>query len=107
MNKQNIVKNVLIGIVVIIAFFLVYKFISPSKKASNINTKSSVQGISTSTQEISDIINIRDVNLLRNKLDGIKVDTGIFSERDFSSLKDYRKTILKEPVGRDNPFAKI
>ncbi len=106
MNKQNIIKNILIAIVVAAAFFLLYKFLVPAKKANNANTKSSTQGISTSTPMVSGGTNIRDVDLLRSRLGNIKVNTSIFSSIGFSSLKDDRKTIPKEPVGRDNPFAK-
>ncbi len=98
MNKQDIIKNILIAIVVLTAIFFAYKFLIPAKED---------KGIDVIVSPKTEVVSVRDIELLRKKLDGIKVDTKIFSEESFSSLEDYRTQIFEEPVGRNNPFSAI
>jgi len=98
MNKQNIVKNIVIVIVVLTVIFFAYKFLVSGEED---------KGIDVIVSPKTEVVSVRDIELLRKKLDGIKVDTKIFSEESFGSLEDYRTQIFEEPVGRDNPFFRI
>lgn len=98
------IKNGFIGIILIIVIFFAYKFLTPSNDSKKTGEESSFQNVSVSANTI---ISVEDVEMLRKKLEGIKVNTEIFASEDFSSLKDYRVVVKSEPVGRDNPFSRI
>ncbi len=104
MNKQNMIKNGSIGIILIIVIFFAFKFLTPSSTSKSPDGEASSENVSS---PVNTIISVSDVELLREKLNGIKVNTEIFSNKDFSSLKDYRVVVKPEPIGRDNPFSKI
>ena len=42
-----------------------------------------------------------------DRINAIKLDTSVFSDPAFLSLKDISTVIPKEPIGRDNPFLPI
>lgn len=48
-----------------------------------------------------------EIILLLQKLDRITLDTSLFDEQTFQSLKDFSITLRPQSVGRPNPFAPI
>ncbi len=107
MNKQDIIKNILIIVAVLAVIFFAYKFLIPAKEEEGVVAGSPSQGAGVITSTKSEVVSVRDIEFLSKKLEGIKVDTGIFLEKGFSSLEDYRTVVPKEPIGRDNPFSEI
>lgn len=47
-----------------------------------------------------------ELNLL-NQVRSLKIDTALFTDPTFVSLRDYSVAITPEPVGRPNPFAPL
>lgn len=49
----------------------------------------------------------RDFLELLQELRSVRIDTQVFSDPAFASLRDFSSPIISEPVGRENPFAPI
>lgn len=49
----------------------------------------------------------QDLVALLFELKGIRLDSALFSDPLFQSLKDFGKDLVSEPVGRVNPFAPL
>lgn len=49
----------------------------------------------------------KEVLVLLEELKGLQLNDAIFTSPAFRSLKDFRKEIKPEPVGRPNPFAPL
>jgi len=48
-----------------------------------------------------------DLLILLLKVKSIELNSDLFSEKSFISLKDFSVQIADQPVGRENPFTKI
>ncbi len=44
---------------------------------------------------------------LATELDAVTLDSGIFNDPRFTTLKDIHTTIISEPIGRRDPFANL
>lgn len=89
-------NNLLIIIFVVIAImFFVWFGMSDTVSNSSLLVADRTEDISASDQEI--------LKLLLD-MRSIQLDSGIFENPAFSSLRDFGKAIVAEPVGRENPF---
>ncbi len=96
-------KNIVMGIVIIVVLFAAFKLLVPKKEDTEVSpTVNTVVNTNIKTSSAT-----REAALTLQKIKSIEVDTGIFSDKTFKSLKDFRVNILPEDVGRDNPFAPI
>lgn len=93
MIKKN--KIIIIVLVIIIAGFAWFGLSDPAP-SSNLLSNETRTGTSAADQEI-----------LRVLLDmrSIRLDSTIFENPAFASLRDFGRDIIPEPVGRTNPFA--
>ncbi len=84
-----------IGFIVIVAvLFVGYQFFfAPSQEAVVSVTQTAEGGID------------HDLVALLFELRGIRLDDAVFSDPLFTSLKDFGKDLVSEPIGRQNPFA--
>lgn len=90
--KQN--KIILVVLVVIIVAFAWFG-LSEKTPTTSVLSNESRSSASVSEQEI-----------LRLLLDmrSIQLDSSIFENQAFASLRDFGRDIIPEPVGRTNPF---
>ncbi|MBL4644611.1 MAG: hypothetical protein JKX80_01965 [Candidatus Pacebacteria bacterium] len=91
--KQN--KVVLVIVILIIIAFVWFGFLSERKPTTSLLTSETRSDDSAAEQEI-----------LRLLLDmrSIRLDDTIFKNPAFTSLRDFGRDIIPEPVGRTNPF---
>ncbi len=96
-------KNIVMGIIIIVVLFAAFKLLVPKKENAEVSpTVNTAVNINTKTSSAT-----REASLTLQKIKSIEVDTEVFSDKTFKSLKDFRVNILPEDVGRDNPFAPI
>lgn len=89
-------KNVAMILVVLsLAFFGYYFFVQTDNSALSLNGS-----------VVSDdlFVDVQKYEERRNQLNKIKLDTTIFTDQLFISLKGYPRNIPDQDVGRDNPF---
>jgi len=98
----NVIKNILIGGIIIAVLFAAFKILVVDKKSELPLTKTPSAKVETSTASVT-----KEAAFTLQKIQSIKVDSDIFFSSTFKSLKDFRVSILPEAVGRDNPFAPI
>lgn len=93
--KKN--KIILIIVVVIVAAFMWFG-LAEQKPTNNLLSSEVRSNSSPADQET-----------LRVLLDmrSIRLDSSIFENPAFASLRDFGKDIIPEPVGRNNPFAPV
>lgn len=93
--KQN--KIIIVVLIVIIGGFAWFGLSDPQPTNTLLSSQSR-SGAPAAEQEI-----------LRVLLDmrSIRLDSSIFENPAFASLRDYGRDILPEPVGRTNPFAPV
>ncbi len=51
-------------------------------------------------------VGLAEVNLL-NQIQSIQINTSLFGDAEYLSLRDYTVDIPSQPIGRQNPFAPI
>jgi hypothetical protein len=90
--------TILIGILVILAAFFVYRYYSGRDTATG--------PLSATSEQPAEAI---DGGLLKTLLElkSISIDTEFFKDGWFTGLKDFSKPLPQQPVGRRNPFAPI
>ncbi|PIQ68229.1 MAG: hypothetical protein COV91_05220 [Candidatus Taylorbacteria bacterium CG11_big_fil_rev_8_21_14_0_20_46_11] len=99
---DHINKSVVIGggaaFIIIVGGFIYY-----------LVTESSGGNVAMTHVEASPLQTTLGRDLLKTlaRLKSTKIDTSIFSDPVFTSLKDFGVTISSQPVGRRNPFAPI
>lgn len=49
----------------------------------------------------------QEVIAVLNRLEGIRMDSALFSTKEFRSLVDQTVVVVDQPVGRNNPFAPV
>lgn len=94
---MDVIKNnflIIIFVAVAIMFF-VWFGMSDTVSNSNLLVADRTEDISAADQEI--------LKLLLD-MRSIQLDSGIFENPAFSSLRDFGRSIVAEPVGRENPF---
>lgn len=96
---EVIKNNLLIIIFVVVAIiFFVWFGMSDTVSNSNLLVADRTENISAADQEI--------LKLLLD-MRSIQLDSGIFENPAFASLRDFGRSIVAEPVGRDNPFVPL
>ncbi|OHA20761.1 MAG: hypothetical protein A2849_02435 [Candidatus Taylorbacteria bacterium RIFCSPHIGHO2_01_FULL_51_15] len=96
-------KKVLIGFVVLAALLVgaVFYFLNPSSPSYEGGPLSSLQSSSL------DATLGRELLAVLAKLKSTTLDTSLFSDPVYQSLKDFGVSIAAQPVGRRNPFAEL
>ena len=97
-------KKILIPIFVVLALGLCYLYYNNSIGTS---TTSLVSQNETTRANSGAIVVGAEIISLLDRLDAIKLDTSLFSEATFQSLKDFSIVLRSQAVGRPNPFAAI
>ena len=72
------------------------------------------QGVTTSSLLVSkradtgsESVAVTELLLVLKGLEGLSLDTSIFADRAYRSLKDYSVSIDSVPQGKENPFAPL
>lgn len=91
-------QNVLILLVVIVAGFIAYSIFFAHPEAAPL-TESSVAAAENPVDQ--------ELIALLLTLHSISLDTTLFTDPKFTSLKDFTRELVPEPVGRPNPFAPL
>ncbi len=99
----NEIKNIVIGVIIVVVLFAAFKLLVPKKEEPEISPSTAT----SVNEKIKTSFETREAALTLQKIKSIEVDTEVFSGSVFKSLKDFRVNILPEDVGRDNPFAPI
>lgn len=91
-------KNIFIIALVVIALFIAYSlFLKPGSD----NPLTAQVGSPTKGAVEQDLI------ALLLELRSIRLDTAVFEDPSFQSLKDFGQEIVSEPIGKNNPFAPL
>lgn len=98
-NMKSISKSTIIIIVVCIVLAIVYFYIQGGNSTSS---NSLLEG----TNADGTAVGLAELSLL-NQINSIRLDTSIFTNSVYQSLKDYSVAIPPQNVGRPNPFAPI
>ena len=91
-------NKIIIGILVVIIAAFAWFGLSDQQPSTSLLTSESRNDTAVADQEI-----------LRVLLDmrSIRLDSSIFENPAFASLRDFGREIIPEPVGRRNPFAPV
>ena len=99
MNTQSSNKTwVWVAIIIIVAAVGYFYFYGTSAPAAS--------GLVQSSGSDSEAVGSQVLTLL-NQFQSLKIDTSIFSDPGFLTLRDYSVAIPPENVGRANPFAPL
>ncbi|MEI7463553.1 MAG: hypothetical protein WCK03_04145 [Candidatus Taylorbacteria bacterium] len=99
-TKKSSKKTIIIIVVLIVASAIAYFYYESSNTVTN-------SGLET-TAETTDAqaAGARVLSLL-NQIKSIKIDTTVFKDPSYLSLRDYSVEIPQDNVGRSNPFAPL
>lgn len=95
--KKN--KKAVIGTLAVVGIFLIYTFFF--RPSTDPEVLQSDQTFS------SPQVPGRDLIVILRRLEGIALDGSVFQSDAFRSLTDFSIPLVKEPIGRDNPFAPV
>jgi hypothetical protein len=93
-------KQIIIAIIVIVAIFIGYRMLFPGE-GSNEAT------LAVDQPAAAQIADSQVILALLDKLDKIKLDDSIFSDKVFIRLVDFGQPIPEQSIGRQNPFLPI
>lgn len=94
------VKQIIIAIVVIIVIFIGYRMLFPGEGSSETT-------LVTDQPASVQIADSQVILALLDKLDKIKLDDSVFSNKVFVGLVDFSRPIAPQAIGRQNPFLPI
>ncbi len=99
MNQRASSKKpyIIIAIVVVLAASAYFYFQGTST--------SNVSGLLQATGDTSDVS--AQVTAILNQIKSLKIDTALFTDTGYVTLKDYSVPVPAQNVGRANPFAPI
>lgn len=97
MDKNKLVTNIIIVVLVLVALFLAYRWWS-SRETDDFSSGQS-QAYQINQELLVVLDSLRDISLDSSSLLGNKIFSG--------QLKDYSLALPKRAVGRTNPFATI
>lgn len=98
------ISKIVIAIALIISASVGYMtFVGPSH---NVQAQSTDEETIAPTGEEREIIG-KDLLVVLEKIESIKLDESIFTDPAFVSLQDYSITLVPETAGRINPFAPL
>ena len=101
---EHIDKKVVMGFGIVLVLALGFMFFSMGNKSGPVSASTSPISAISGAAPIEASLG-QDLLVALAKLDSTKLDTSIFSDPVFSSLKDFGVEIASQPVGRRNPFA--
>lgn len=90
-----LIKNIIIGAVVIVAVFVLYRFFMGGEQDAPLTATAPV--VQTGAQD--------DLLSLLLELKAISLSDELFTDPSFASLQDFTVRLSPEPIGRRNPFA--
>ncbi|PIR85198.1 hypothetical protein COU15_02210 [Candidatus Kaiserbacteria bacterium CG10_big_fil_rev_8_21_14_0_10_45_20] len=91
-------KNVIIVFVVVIGLFVAYSIFFGEEDTDTL----SVTNVATEQTVVE-----QELLSLLLELRSITLDTSLFDDPRFKSLKDFSQELTSEPVGRPNPFSPL
>ena len=92
-------KQIVIVVVIIAVAFVVFKVFFSKDSGSDT--------LSVTPPNSAEFIDGQAILALLNKLDRVKLDTAIFTDKVFLSLTSFERPIKDQITGRKNPFAPI
>lgn len=94
---MNFIKNLLIGVICIVIFIFGYYFLTQSNADFTLDSF---------TADSDQLVNRTSVFIVRrSQLEALDLQTKLFTDPRFTSLKSYSTPVPDQPVGRDNIFA--
>ena len=96
---SSFLKNILLALGLALILWLGYRFFFGGSDAAL--TAQNAMVISQASRDTE--VFLRTLQQLR----GIQLNGELFHDTRFTSLTDYRRPIVAEPVGRHNPFAPV
>ena len=91
-------KNIIIVLVVVIGLFVAYSIFFGQDDTDTL----SVTNVATEQTVVE-----QELLSLLLELRSISLDTSLFDDPRFKSLKDFSQELNAEPVGRPNPFSPL
>jgi hypothetical protein len=98
-------KKISITLLAIIALFVLYALLKPSPQKASLTDGISAATGSLSSSEAQDLGN--QITQALTQIEQISLNTSIFDDEIYKSLKDRSQQISDEPIGRPNPFAPL
>ena len=95
--KQN--KGLFIGVTFIIVLFIGYGLFAGNAGGGSTYRRTAVHAGSSP-------IELQTIQLLRD-VESVDLSSEIFSDPAFTVLRDFSRTVVSEPRGRNNPFAPL
>lgn len=94
-------KNIIIITVLVAVVFIAYSFFfKKDTDKSSLTSENAANAIGESSI-------VKEFLSLLNTLNDLKLDTRIFQDQIFNSLRDESVELISEPRGRQNPFAPL
>ncbi|MAG12326.1 hypothetical protein CL630_00755 [bacterium] len=94
-------KNIIGGVIILIVVFAAYSFFFVKDEDSALLVSQSAGGARGESEIVQEFL------VLLHTLGNIKLDTDIFENPIFNSLRDESVELFDEPQGRENPFAPL
>ncbi len=110
MGSSTMIKNVGIGVIVLVIIGGAYVFLVGGKKeeSSLLAQNSPISGAPTQNvlfaENTPELAEVRDIVSILNQLKTISIDDAIFKDPAFMALTDFHREISPQPKGRPNPF---
>jgi len=95
--KEN--KAILVIVVIIVALLAFYGMSSGGSSSSSV--------LSASSPNTDKAVNDRELLQLLTDMRNIHLEGNIFESASYTSLQDFGRSIIPEPVGRQDPFAPL
>ncbi|HEY4476686.1 MAG TPA: hypothetical protein VJB69_01770 [Candidatus Paceibacterota bacterium] len=104
MSSRLIIKSLIILLIFAMAFFLYRYIFVPSQSASDTPGLEAVGVGYGSTAAVSSAADDEFIRLLQ-RLQGVKLNSDLFTSPAWKSLINFRVELVPEPKGRRNPFS--
>lgn len=112
MGISNTMKNIGIGVVVLVVLTGAYIFLVGNKKiespllakdspSSNVSPQGNSQDVTINSSQLAEV---RDIVSILNQLKTISIEDAVFKDPAFRTLTDFHRDISPQPKGRANPF---
>jgi hypothetical protein len=101
MHKPSSLKSVIFVLIIVAAVLVGYFYYSGNSSSSTGSLLSS-----SSPDATSDAIGVQVLGLL-NQIQSLRIDSTLFADPAYQTLRDYSVQIPPQNVGRANPFAPI
>ncbi len=95
------IKNTIFIVIFLVIVFVAYSFFFKKDDSGPLLTSQ------PAAKESGGASLVQEFLVLLNKLNNLELDTGIFQDPVFNSLKDESVELQDQPKGRRNPFAPL